>query len=85
MVNVVSTAKPPRGYETLFRSTRLQELVARGEDATNSSILDPTIDRARADMRDAQFDSDEYIARFDQWLAEHGPWDTKRWRHTLTI
>jgi ParB/RepB/Spo0J family partition protein len=78
MVNVVATAKPPRGYESLFPVDRLQELVARGEDANELIKYSVrTIERARADMRDAQFDSDEFVARFDEWLAEHGPWDTK--------
>ena len=75
-VQVVNTAKPPRGHEEIFRLADIQQRIAAGEDV-NAMINQATraIERARGDLRDGQFDSDSYRVRFDNWLVDRGPWD----------
>ena len=74
----VLAVKPPRGYEKLFASEQLQAMAAAGKDPDEVTRLSiRAIERARADIRDVQFAVEEHATKFEQWLAEHGAWDSR--------
>ena len=77
-VKTVLAVKPPRGYEKLFAIEQLQAMAAAGKDPDEVTRLSiRAIERARADIRDVQFAVEEHAAKFEQWLAEHGAWDSR--------
>ncbi|MBB5329992.1 DUF5131 family protein [Tunturiibacter gelidoferens] len=75
-VAAVRSLKAPRGYEKLFPLATLQTMLAEGENIDEiTTKLIRTIERCRADLRDG-FAGKDYLAQFESWLAEHGPWDS---------
>jgi ParB/RepB/Spo0J family partition protein len=77
-VKDVLAVKPPRGYDDVFTQDEVQLAVAQGLDVTEITVRGVrAIERARADIRDVQFQIDEYLLLFETWLSEHGGWDYK--------
>ena len=75
-VKTLVAIRPPVGYESIYPVEHLQALHATGSDVTEIMRVGVrAIERARADIRDAQFAVEEHAAQFEAWLAEHGAWD----------
>ncbi len=66
-VRATTAVRPPRGYESLFALSRLQEIAARGDDP--AEVVKPlvrAIERGKADIRDGGYATDAHLERFGQ-------------------